>query len=192
MKNLNICIDIDGTITDAYYWLNITNKYFNKNITEKQITKYYIHEVMGIKQSEYEEFYDKNKIQIHSEQKLREDVQIVIKRLSLMHNIFFVTAREKSLTMLTHSYLRKNEIPYDDLFVLGSHYKVDKARELECNVFIEDNYDNAVQLSDAGFKVLLLDANYNRKPLNENIIRVYSWKEIYSIINKLILQCNAM
>ena len=192
MKNLNICIDIDGTITDAYYWLNITNKYFNKNITEKQITKYYIHEVMGIKQSEYEEFYDKNKIQIHSEQKLREDVQIVIKRLSLMHNIFFVTAREKSLTMLTHSYLRKNEIPYDDLFVLGSHYKVDKARELECNVFIEDNYDNAVQLSNAGFKVLLLDANYNRKPLNENIVRVYSWKEIYSIINKLLLQSKAM
>ena len=192
MKNLNICIDIDGTITDAYYWLNITNKYFNKNITEKQINKYYIHEVMGIKQSEYEEFYDKNKIQIHSEQKLREDVQIVIKRLSLMHNIFFVTAREKSLTMLTHSYLRKNRIPYDDLFVLGSHYKVDKAKELECNVFIEDNYDNAVQLSKAGFKVLLLDANYNRLPLNENIVRVFSWKEIYSIINKLLLQSKAM
>ncbi len=35
MKNLNICIDIDGTITDPYYWLNITNKYFNKNITEE-------------------------------------------------------------------------------------------------------------------------------------------------------------
>jgi len=192
MKNLNICIDIDGTITDAYYWLNITNEYFNKNITEKQITKYYIHEVMGIEQSEYEEFYEKNKIRIHSEQKLRDDVQITIKKLSLMHNIFFVTAREKSLTMLTHSYLRKNRIPYDDLFVLGSHYKVDKARELECNVFIEDNYDNAVQLSKAGFKVLLLDTNYNRKPLDENIVRVYNWKEIYSIINKLLLQSKAM
>ncbi len=192
MKNLNICIDIDGTITDPYYWLNITNKYFNKNITENQITKYYIYEVMGIKQSEYEEFYDKNKVQIHSEQKLRDDVESVIKTLSIMHNIFFVTAREKSLTMLTHSYLRKNSIPYDDLFVLGSHYKVDKAKELECNVFIEDNYDNAVQLSEAGFKVLLLDANYNRLPLNENIVRVYNWKEIYLIINKLVLQCKAM
>ena len=192
MKNLNICIDIDGTITDAYYWLKITNKYFNKNITEEQITKYYIHEVMDIKQSEYEEFYEKNKIQIHSEQKLRDDVQITIKKLSLMHNIFFVTARGKSLTMLTHSYLRNNKIPYDDLFVLGSHYKVDKARELGCNVFIEDNYDNAMQLSKAGFKVLLLDTNYNRKPLNENIVRVYNWKEIYTIINKLLLQSKAM
>jgi len=192
MKNLNICIDIDGTITDAYYWLNMTNKYFNKKIKEEQVTKYYIHEVMGIKPEEYEKFYEENKIEIHSNQKLREDVQSVIKRLSRIHNIYFVTAREKELTMLTHSYLKRNEIPYDDLFVLGSHYKVDKAKELECNVFIEDNYDNAVQLSTAGFKVLLVDTNYNQKPLNDNIVRVYSWKEIHSIINELLLQSKAM
>lgn len=192
MKNLNICIDIDGTITDAYYWLNMTNKYFNKNVKEEQVTKYYIHEVMGIKAEEYLKFYEENKIEIHSEQKLREDVQSVIKRLSMLHNIYFVTAREKELTMLTHSYLKRNEIPYDDLFVLGSHYKVDKAKELECNVFIEDNYDNAIQLSNAGFKVLLVDTNYNQKLLNDNIVRVYTWKEIHSIINELLSQSEAM
>ena len=170
----------------------MTNKYFNKKIKEEQVTKYYIHEVMGIKPEEYEKFYEENKIEIHSNQKLREDVQSVIKRLSRIHNIYFVTAREKELTMLTHLYLKRNEIPYDDLFVLGSHYKVDKARELECNVFIEDNYDNAVQLSTAGFKVLLVDTNYNQKPLNDNIVRVYSWKEIHSIINELLLQSKAM
>jgi len=192
MKNLNICIDIDGTITDAYYWLNMTNKYFNKNVKEEQVTKYYIHEVMGIKAEEYLKFYEENKIEIHSEQKLREDVQSVIKRLSMLHNIYFVTARERELTMLTHSYLKRNEIPYDDLFVLGSHYKVDKAKELECNVFIEDNYDNAIQLSNAGFKVLLVDTNYNQKLLNDNIVRVYTWKEIHSIINELLSQSEAM
>ena len=94
--------------------------------------------------------------------------------------------------MLTHGYLRKNEIPYDDLFVLGSHYKVDTARELNCDIFIEDNYDNAIQLSDAGFNVLLIDTYYNRKPLNENIIRVYDWIEIYGVIKKLLLQAQAM
>jgi uncharacterized protein len=192
MKNLNICIDIDGTITDAYYWLNITNKYFNKNITEEEITQYYIHEIMGISLKEYDEFYQQNKFEIHSEQVLREDVKIVIKKLSELHNIYFVTAREKELTMFTHSYLKRNEIIYDDLFVLGSHYKVDKARELDCNVFIEDNYDNAVQLSQAGFKVLLIDTNYNREPLNDNIVRVYNWKEIYYTINKLLSQSKAM
>ena len=192
MKNLNICIDIDGTITDAYYWLNITNKYFNKNITESEITEYYIHDIMGVSLEEYDEFYKQNKFEIHAEQVLREDAKIVIKKLSELHNIYFVTAREKELTMFTHSYLKRNGIIYDDLFVLGSHYKVDKARELECNVFIEDNYDNAIQLSNAGFKVLLIDTNYNRKPLNDNIVRVYNWKEIYYTINKLLLQSFAV
>ena len=192
MKNLNICIDIDGTITDAYYWVDIANKYFNKNITEDQVTEYYIHKIIGIEEKDWNDFYEKNKIKIHSEEKLRDDVKVVIDAFSLLHNIYFVTARDKSLTMLSYLYLTKNKIPYDDLFVLGSHYKVDKAIELNCDVFIEDNYDNAIQLSSAGFKVLLIDTNYNRKPLNENIIRVYNWKEIYSEINELLLQSEAM
>jgi uncharacterized protein len=192
MKNLNICIDIDGTITEPYYWLDLCNEYFNTNVTEEQITEYYIHKVLGVEEKEYEEFYEKNKFKLHSEQKLSKDAKLVIKKLNLLHNIYFVTARDKSLTMLTNAYLRKNGIPYDDVFVLGTHYKVDKARELNCSVFIEDNYDNAIQLSSAGFKVLLIDTNYNRKPLNENIVRVYNWKDIYTIINELILQSIAM
>lgn len=192
MKNLNICIDIDGTITDAYYWLDICNKYFNTNITEEQVTDYSVHNLLGVTDDEYMEFYEKNKFKIHSNQKLREDAKSVIRKLSLSNNIYFVTARDKNLTMLTYGYLRKNEIPYDRLFVLGTPDKIDTAKDLNCDVFIEDSYDNALQLSNAGFKVLLIDTNYNRKPINENILRVYNWNEIYSIINKLLLQREAM
>lgn len=192
MKNLNICIDIDGTITDAYYWLDITNKYFKKNITIDQVTEYEISKVMGVEEKHYIEFYEEYKHMIHWEQELREDVRDVINMLNMQHNTYFVTARSTDLTMLTHRYLRRYEIAYDELFVLGSHYKVNKAKELNCDVFIEDNYDNAIQLSTAGYKVLLIDTNYNRKPLNENITRVHNWKEIYSIIDKLFLQSKAM
>lgn len=192
MKNFNICIDIDGTITEPYYWLNMTNKHFNKNVTEDEVTEYYIHKVMGIEKEEYDEFYERNKIKIHWEEKIREDAKDIIKRLSIYHNIYFVTARDKSLTMLTHSYLKKNDIPYDGLYVLGSHHKVNKAKELKCNLFIEDNYDNAFELANSGFKVLLIDTNYNRKKLSQNILRVYDWKEIYYIIEELLLQNNAM
>jgi len=192
MKNLNICIDIDGTIIEAYYWLDVINKHFNKNVTVDQITEYQIHKVMGIGRAEYERFYKKNKFKIHSNQQLREDVKKVIKELSILNNIYFVTARDESLTMLTYSYLKKNDLYYDEVFLLGNHYKVEKAKELNCNIFIEDNYDNAIQLSEAGFKVLLMDTNYNRKKLTENIIRVYSWKEIYVIINELLLHNKAV
>lgn len=192
MRNLNICIDIDGTITEPYYWLDITNKYFNKNITEDQITEYYIHKVMGISQKDFDDFYEKYKFKIHSEQKLRNDVKLILRMLRVSHNIYFVTARDKELTMLTHSYLKKSGISYDGLFVLGSSYKVDKANELNCSIFIEDSYENAIQLSQAGYKVLLIDTNYNRKTLDDSITRVYNWMEIYAIINNEFLQNQAI
>lgn len=192
MKSLNICIDIDGTITDAYYWLGLCNEYFNKNVNEDEVKEYYIHKVFGVALEDYNEFYEKYKFRMHWEQKIREDAKVFINKLSGLHNIYFVTARDKSLTMLTHSYLRENNIPYDDLFVLGSHYKVDTARRLVCDIFIEDNYDNAIQLSTAGFKVLLIDTNYNRQTLNQNITRVHGWNQIHEIIDKLLLQSEAM
>lgn len=192
MKNLNICIDIDGTITDPYYFLNLANKYFNKNITEEQVTDYYISKVYDISEVEYEEFYEKNKWELHSTQKLRANVKEVLRKLHFKHNIYFVTAREKSLKMLTFGYLRKNSIPFDNLFLLGTHHKVNKAVELNCDLFIEDSYENAVELSEAGFTVLLLDTNYNRQPLNNRIKRVYNWTEVYYEINKLLLQREAM
>ena len=192
MKKLNICIDIDGTITDPYYWLDCCNKHFKTNITEKHVTKYSISEVLGVSEESYLRFYEKYKYEIHSNQKIRANVRMIIDRLKLFSNLYFVTAREKDLTLLTHEYLRKNSIHYDNLFLLGSHHKVSKAKELYCDVFIEDNYDNAIELSEAGFFVLLLDTNYNQKPLNNNIKRVYNWTEIYKIIRNLLLNTEAI
>ena len=192
MKKFNICIDIDGTITDAYYWLEPCNRYFKTNIKENEVTEYSIPKILGISEERYLEFYEKYKYELHSKQKIREHVRYVINELSLYSNIYFVTAREKNLALLTHGYLRKNSIYYDNLYLLGSHYKVDKARELNCNIFIEDNYSNAIDLSNAGFKVLLINTNYNKDPINKNIIRVDNWLEIYTIVKKLLLQSEAM
>lgn len=184
MKQLNICIDIDGTITDPYYWLSYTNNYFNLNITEDEITCYEISKVLNISQQEYLKFYEDYKFEIHSKQKLRDDVRDILDKLYMQNYLYFVTARDKSLELLTSLYLKHHKIPYDDVFVLGTHNKVPAARNLKSDIFIEDSYDNALQLSTNGFKVLLIDTNYNRFPLNDNITRVYNWKEILTFIDK--------
>lgn len=186
MKNLNICIDIDGTITNPYFWLDMANKYFNKNITIDEVTDYEIDKVMGITREEYNDFYNKNKLEMHNEQiSLRENAKETIEELIKLNNIYFVTARDEDLKIITYSYLKKKNIPYDDVFVLGTSYKVEMAKKLKCDVFIEDSYANALQLSESGFKVLLIDTNYNRKPLNKNIIKVYSWNEIHETIKEM-------
>lgn len=186
MKKLNICIDIDGTITDPYYWLNYANGYFKSNITKSQVTCYDISKILNVKQSDYLKFYEKLKFEIHSNQKLREDVKEALNQLYESNNIYFVTARDKSLELLTFLYLKKYQIPFNEVFVLGTHNKIPKAKELSCDIFIEDCYENALQLSNNGFKVILIDTNYNRFSLNNNIIRVNNWNDILSFIKDFI------
>lgn len=192
MKNLNVCIDIDGTLTNPYYWLDKTAEYFNKVVRHEDFTKYEYSRVMGISQSEYEEFYEKYKFKYHSKDILRFKAKHIINKLYLSNNIFFVTARDKSLEMLTFSYLNKKNIKFDKLFVLGTHHKVKEAEELKCDIFIEDNPYNAVELSNAGFKVLLMDTTYNKAIAHHNIIRVYDWIHVETVINSLIFDEKAI
>ena len=186
MKKLNICIDIDGTITDPYYWLSYANIYFNCNISESQVNSYDIAKVLNINRSEYLEFYEKFKTKIHSKQELRGDVKVILDELYESNNIYFVTARDKSLELLTLLYLKNHELQFNEVFVLGTSDKVPTATDLNCDIFIEDSYDNAIQLSNSGFKVILIDTNYNKLPLNDNIIRAYNWNEINEIINEIL------
>ncbi|WFD12121.1 5' nucleotidase, NT5C type [Tepidibacter hydrothermalis] len=188
MGKLNICIDIDGTITNAYYWIPFANKYFNKDIKEEDVTLYEMHEVFNVPKEKYTKFYNKYIREIHEAAVLREDVKPIVDKLSQENNLYFVTARDKRVEDITINFLKDNKIPYNDLFLLGNHYKVDKAIELSCDVFIEDNYSNAIQLSESGFDVILIDTYYNRKKLNDKITRVKTWDEIYNIIMNKYLQ----
>lgn len=185
MKSLNICVDIDGTITDPYYWLDYANDYFNVNFKEEDVTDYSIAKVLNIEEEEYSKFYEDKKFEMHAKEKLRIDALDELDLLYKSNNIYFVTARDKSLELLTKIYLNQYDIPFDDLCVLGTPDKVSTAQKLSCDVFIEDSYSNAVSLSSNGFKVLLIDTNYNRLPLNDNITRVYDWRQISQIIYKL-------
>lgn len=183
MKNLNICIDIDGTITEPYYWLDFANKYFNINVSKDNITEYDIAKCLNVSREAYDSFYEKNKFYIHSIEKIRNDAKPILNLLYENNNLFFVTARDKSLELLTNQYLLKNNIPHDGVFVLGSYNKVPTAEKLNCDIFIEDSYENAILLSKHNFNVLLIDTNYNRFPINSKITRVYNWNEIYEFIS---------
>ena len=49
---------------------------------------------------------------------------------------------------------------------------------------IEDSYDNIKSLSKY-VPVMAVDAIYNKKAKGKNIIRVYSWYDLYYKINEL-------
>ena len=164
MKNLNICIDIDGTITSPYHYLPYLNSIYNKKLTEEDFTTVYWAELYG---DTLEGMLDK------------------LHELYKDNNLFFVTARNYSLTQITQDWLKKQQLSQIPLYSLGTDNKLHKANELKCDIFIEDHPNNALNLANGGIKVILIDCNYNKGVEHQNITRVSSWKEIKDVIDKL-------
>lgn len=182
MKKLNLCIDIDGTVTEPYYWLERANRYFGRQVAPEDVTVYEIHKVLDVGEDDYNKFYALYGKLLHRESKARFGAGESIRRLYRRHRIHFVTAREEKMRETSVEWLARHQMPMDSIHHLGSHYKVDKARELKSDLFIEDSYCNALQLAKAGFDVLLIDCTYNKGPLPGNVTRIKNWSEIEEIV----------
>ena len=184
MQRLSLCIDIDGTVTDPYYWIPRASKYFGRRINPEDVTCYRIHQVLGVEEKEYEEFYSIFGAMLHKEAEIRSGVCEVISELYKTHYIHFVTAREETMEFVSLDWLNNHQVPYDSISLLGTPDKIQRAGELESDLFIEDCYENALQLAEAGFEVLLIDCSYNQGPILPNITRVYNWYQIKAIITQ--------
>ena len=187
MRKLSIGLDIDGCITRSYYYLPFFNKLYNKNIKESQCTQYFLRGIFGIDESEWKLKYNQNIKGFFDSVDIRENAVETLSRIKLIHNCNFITAREntKYVRQRTEDYLKDNKLHDIPLHMLSSHYKVDKAKELSIDVFVEDSESNALELADSGIKVLLMDANYNKNVRHENIIRVNNWLEIEEILKRI-------
>lgn len=182
MRLLNICIDIDGTITEPYYWLSLANRYFDTQLKPKDVTIYEIHKLLGVEEDDYDQFYYVFGELLHRKARIRGGARETISKLYDQHLIHLVTAREERMKEVTYEWLVRHKIPVDSVTLLGSSEKVNQAEKLDCDIFIEDRYENALQLSGAGFEVLLIDCNYNKGELPSNVTRVRTWSQIDRII----------
>ena len=184
MIKLNICIDIDGTITSPYHFIPYLNELYNKSITEEECNTINWESLYGIKMDTMiNEFHEKY-MHSYQEAKVVEKAKDIIMALKQNHNLYFVTARDEKLTDITKNWLDENGFNEIDVYLLGSDYKIEKAKELECHIFIEDNPSNALQLVNEGMKVLLINTNYNKDIEHENIIRVNDWTDINVFIEE--------
>ncbi len=183
MAELNICIDIDGTVTEANYWLAGANRFFGKDVDAQSVTDYEIHKVMGIRQDDYTAFYEALGEDIHWQSEIRQGAKRAIEQLSMRNNIHFVTARQQDMHDVSADWLKTQGIRYDTLTLLGTSHKAGSAEALQCDWFVEDSLSNATELSDAGFRVLLVDCSYNQGALPPGIRRVDNWYQIEAIIH---------
>ena len=118
-------------------------------------------------------------------------LQIYVKQEG--NEIYIITARwgtskddEKGNKMreTVIKWLCEYKIPYDKLiFVKSSNErKSDEIIENKIDIMIEDNPNNIIELSEL-IPVICYDASYNKDCENKNIIRCYSWYDIYRKIS---------
>lgn len=180
---MRIGVDIDGVLADSMsQWVKELNSYFKKDKSLHQIQLQEICHIYDITEEELIGFlYERGRLLMTSPQPLT-GASYYLNQLKKKHEIFIITARNEKYGRETRDWLNKNNLPYDELLLLGSHDKREACLNKELDVMIEDTYRISIEISEVGVPVLLMDAPYNQGDLPERVYRVHSWQEIYRTI----------
>ncbi|MDD7183378.1 MAG: HAD family acid phosphatase [Peptostreptococcus porci] len=177
-----ICVDIDGTIIDPYFFIPYLNKLNGVNIDKKNYTSIKWTDTYGDRFGSLYRNFDTIFTYVYEEAKLLPNVLETIEMLEHRgFNVYFVTARDTKIDSITKKWIEKNGMNPDRVISLGTKNKINIAKKLGCDVFIEDDPGNIEQLLSAGFEVIALDTNYNRAITGERLTRVSNWAEIMGI-----------
>ncbi len=175
--------DLDGTICDNLPLLvDCLNKYTGKNITLEDIRQYDVTKTFPITRKQFISLMSEAEAEIITKAPLIKEADKYLQQLAGEHQIHIITARNPRLKELTAAWLKKYQLPYHGLHLLNSHDKVAICQKLAVDVIIEDNYHNALQLSAAGFKVILFNAPHNKHSPWVGP-RCSSWREVYQTIS---------
>ena len=196
---MRIGIDIDGVLTDIEQWqLDYGSKfYFEKYGKEIQNNEgYETTDIFKVDSKLDDEFWteyfkdystnvDVRKLASEVIQKLKQDgneIYIITARGSFLSHSASVMSIEENRNIVL-DWLKRNEIEYDDI-IFSPEDKLSICRENNIDLMIEDKVDNINKISTK-IPVICFHAGYNKNCIGNNIIRCYSWYDIYSKINSI-------
>lgn len=197
---MRIGIDIDGVLTDIEQWqLDYGSKFYYENYN-KEIVNYKSYEtrdIFGVDIKCDNVFWSKYFVDYSKNVEPRKFANEVIKKLKEDgHEIYIITARGNFLLHSNNAiyydlnknivieWLNKNDIYYDKI-IFSKEDKLDICVENNINIMIEDKVDNINKISTK-IPVICFNAGYNEECNGENIIRCYSWYDIYMKIKSLL------
>jgi uncharacterized protein len=171
-------IDIDGTVTCPTSLIPFLNKAFQLNITLDDVKQYDLTPLVNIPEREFAEWFKQSEAVIYEESPLAEGSKEVLTNWAIQHELFFISARGNHLLENTKDWFVKQGIPYNHIELIGTHHKIEAAKQHQVDIFLEDKHDNAVMISEqCEIPVLLFDTPYNREPIPSTVIRVKNWNE---------------
>lgn len=192
---MRIGIDIDDTIADtcevafAYaqkYTINELGRTAQiQDIPDKHHN--YIKTMHGWSQEEEDCFW--NKYYGKMLDKIRPftmAVETINKLKEEGNEIVIVTARwpEDNCDVfgITLEWLKANNIKYDDI-VFDAQNKAQVALDKKLDIFIDDSFKNCTDVANVGVKSYIIETRTNKGLCADNVIRVYSWPDIYNKIS---------
>lgn len=194
---MNIGIDLDGVLTNFNdFCLNYGSKYAIEIGNGKIINPrgYESEEIFSWSKQVDMDFWEKYKIKYATEEKPRPFAKEVLDKLKLEgHNIYIITARssefedreaKNKMEEMVKNWFKENELYYDEL-IFSTVDKLENCREKNIDVMVEDSPHNIKQLS-AFLPTLCFDARYNRDIEGKNIIRCYSFYDVYDKIKGMV------
>lgn len=194
---MRIGIDIDGVLTDIErFQIDYGSKFYYENYN-KRVTHndgYETFEIFNTNENADDKFWLKYFLLYELKIKTRDFSREVIKKLKKEgYEIYIITARGNFLSkrpllynlnkIVVRLWLFKNKIKKDKV-IFSNEDKIDVIKRYKIDVIIEDKPDNINKISKY-IPVLCYDAEYNEELNGRNIIRCYSWYDIYAKIGTI-------
>jgi uncharacterized HAD superfamily protein len=180
---MNLGFDIDGVISNfTIHFVDIIQKRYGTTLSNADMYSYDINLVLGITKDEVADIVNET---LKSDLPLNPLAKETLDKLnSEGHNIYLLTARSDELIEHTLNWLKQKGIVYKDIFHLTSGKK--NLVEVSIDLAVEDNLEEAVELTKKVKHVLLFDQPWNKtKNVKGLIKRVYSWSEVYEEIQEV-------
>ena len=190
---MRIGIDIDGVLTDIEQWqLDYGSKFFS-NINKSVINKdgYEISEIFNVSDELDSKFWHEYLYEYVTKEPSRKFANEVIKKLKEQGNeIYIITARYltdrdtedgKKMKKIVLEWVEEQNIIYDKI-IFAPEDKLQICLENNIDIMIEDKVANIEKISTK-LPVICFHAGYNKDCKNDNIYRVYTWYDIYNLIN---------
>jgi len=195
-KILKVGFDLDQVITNSFKnVLKQFNQRFGTQLTLDDIEEYYFLETIEADDPEemrafLKTMYSDESNIFDNARPLANSQKFVGQIVASGHRVHFITTRMPYLLDKTVDWLKKygfpaspqnvhlRELPEVD----GIGFKVAKARELGLDVLVEDDSRIASLLN---IPVIILDYAWNRDVQAGNVVRVFSWEEVYIAIDNM-------
>lgn len=196
---MKIGIDIDGVLTDIEQWqLDYGSKYYYEKYDKSIINHkgYETTDIFGVEQKDDDEFWERYFVDYTKNVEVRKFASEVINKLREEGNtIYIITARGNNLSHSANvmsyeenkraviNWLKENEIIYDEI-IFSPEDKLDICVKNGIDIMIEDKPANINKISTK-IPVICFNAGYNEECKGNNIIRCYSWYNIYYAVKRI-------